>query len=159
MRRKIWLALTAAIAAAVAITIPLASASDSGSVTIVRVDAVGLQEAIVDATGGGFPDVGDYVIRSHKLFRNGDRVGTAGTQVMFVAVSRGNALTNLTSSVNLPGGHLTAQGLVRFPAVGNPESFRLAITGGTGDYQRAHGVMTVSDVGEDVEHVLFRIIR
>lgn len=159
MRRNVLLGLVAAIAAAVAITIPLASASDSGSVTIVRVDARVLQEAIVNPTRGDFPDVGDYVVRSHKLFEHGERVGTAGTQVMFVAVFKDSAVTSLTSSINLPGGHLTAQGLVRFPAVGDPESFQLAITGGTDDYRHAHGFMVVTDVGEATEHITFRIIN
>jgi hypothetical protein len=78
---------------------------------------------------------------------------------MFVAVFKDSAVTSLTSSINLPGGHLTAQGLVRFPAVGDPESFQLAITGGTDDYRHAHGFMVVTDVGEATEHITFRIIN
>ena len=57
----------------------------------------------------------------------------------------------------LPKGQITVQGLTTF--TDGPSTFKLAITGGTGSYRTAHGVLIVDQTSEEESLLTFRVIR
>jgi len=103
-----------------------------------------LQQDYIDVGAQG-PSLGDYQVFSHELFKDGRKVGTDGgtCTVTYIPAGGGNTSQCLVTSW-LPKGQITTLGLVTFPAQGSPAPFMVAITGGTGAYRTARGVLTVT---------------
>ena len=62
-------------------------------------------------------------------------------------------------SAELPKGQITIQGLITFTKETAEEPFEIAVTGGTGKYRTAHGVLSIRQIGLPEEHLTFKIIR
>lgn len=162
MRRRFPFAILAALALAVMI-IPGASTSssvrsaDDDRLLVIRVTERTGQEAFLDLGEPG-DSLGDQFVFSNDLFRGGEKVGTDGGVGTIVRLQPMVAATiQFVATARLPGGQITVQGLVRF--TDGPSTFRLAITGGTGRFRDASGVLIVEEVSETETHLTFRVIR
>ena len=147
MRRKYGLAVAAALvlamgSTAVAFASPSARSSADHRVQVIRLVAKGGQETNIDLGKKGFSQ-GDQEIVALSLFGDGKRVGEAGNLCQFVRVTRASATDLCQVDMSLPQGQLTAHGLVTSTPAG-PGTFYLAITGGTGAYQTAHGQVKIT---------------
>jgi hypothetical protein len=163
MRRRLPLAILASLALAIVI-VPGAStspsairSSDDNEVEVIRVTAITVQENGLDLGEPG-DSLGDQFIFSDDLFRGGEKVGTAGGVGTLVRLEPMVAATiQFVATARLPKGQITLQGLVRF--TDGPSTFKLAITGGTGRYRDASGVLIAEEVSETETQLTFRVIR
>src|SRR5215211_3817593 len=147
MRNKLGLATIIALVLVVA-SITLASASGSGGgssdhgVQVIRLVVKGVQESNIDLGKKGFSQ-GDQEIVGLNVLRGGKKIGEAGQICQFVRVTQASATDLCQVALSLPKGQITAQGLIKSTAAG-PGTFFLAITGGTGAYQTAHGQVKIT---------------
>ncbi|WP_189916903.1 allene oxide cyclase barrel-like domain-containing protein [Kitasatospora xanthocidica] len=98
------------------------------------------QQTFFPVNPGGAPAQGDRtVFRSVLSDLDGNQVGETGGTCTTTRTDNGGA-EECTVTYTLPGGQITAQGMV-FGHLnpGPPPSFDNAITGGTGDFARARG--------------------
>jgi len=96
----------------------------------------------IDLGAAGF-SLGDEVVFSGNLLRNGQQVGRVGVVCSFVSVAnpaRVEAQCPTTSI--LPGGQITTQGTI----VNRSLNFTLPITGGSGQFQGAGGQVVSRDI-------------
>ena len=96
----------------------------------------------IDLGAAGF-SLGDEVVFSGNLLRNGQHVGRVGVVCSFVSVAnpaRVEAQCPTTSI--LPGGQITTQGTI----VNRSLNFTLPVTGGSGQFQGAGGQVVSRDV-------------
>ena len=96
----------------------------------------------IDLGAAGF-SLGDEVVFSGNLLRNGQHVGRVGVVCSFVSVAnpaRVEAQCPTTSI--LPGGQITTQGTI----VNRSLNFTLPITGGSGQFQGAGGQVVSRDI-------------
>jgi hypothetical protein len=118
------------------------SASTSSGQTI-RVLAVFTEfDASIDVGAPGF-SLGDEVVFSGNLLRNGEQVGRVGVVCTFVSTANADRVEAQcpTTSI-LPGGQITTQGTI----VNRSLNFTLPITGGSGKFQGAGGQVVSRDV-------------
>lgn len=99
---------------------------------------------------------GDQIIFADDLFRDGRKVGEDGIVCTLVRLQQPSAIYDCGGTASLPGGQITARGLVALPP--GPEPFVIAITGGTGAYRTAHGELKVRVVSPDEEHYTLKLI-
>jgi hypothetical protein len=87
--------------------------------------------------------LGDEVVFSGNLLRNGQQVGRVGVVCTFVSTANPDRVEAQcpTTSI-LPGGQITTQGTI----VNRSLNFTLPITGGSGRYQGAGGQVVSRDV-------------
>jgi hypothetical protein len=166
MRRKLPLGVLVILVLAV-VTLPAASASssqasssarDDNDVEVIRVTGVTVDEAILDLGAPG-DSLGDQFVETDDLFRGGEKVGFLG---LHCTAMRQEPMVSFTlqcvATAELPRGQITVQGLVTFTETAQ-EPIRVAITGGTGRYRTAHGVLTVREISVSEDLLTFRIIR
>jgi hypothetical protein len=119
------------------------SSSHAGKQQTIRVLAVFTEfDPNIDVGAAGF-SLGDEVVFSGNLLRNGKQVGRIGVVCTFVSTAdaaRVEAQCPTTSI--LPGGQITTQGTI----VNRSLNFTLPITGGSGRYQGAGGQVVSRDV-------------
>jgi hypothetical protein len=164
MQRKLRLggvvALLLAVVSLPAGAAPSSSTNSSGDedgVEVIRVTAIDVQDTFLDLGEPG-DSLGDQSVFSQDLFRQGEKVGTAGAVCTLVRlVPMVSATAQCVATAKLPRGQITVQGLLTF--TDGPSRFPLAITGGTGRYRTAHGVAIVQEVSETRDRITFRIIR
>ena len=162
MRNKLGLATIIALVLVVA-SITLASASGSGGgssdhgVQVIRLVVKGVQESSVDLGKKGFSQ-GDQELVALNLFRDGKKIGEAGNLCQFVRVTRASAADLCQVDMSLPAGQITAHGLVTSTPAG-PGTFFLAITGGTGAYQTAHGQVKITATATNEVPITVYLIR
>jgi hypothetical protein len=146
MQRKYALALAAALVLAIgSITVAFASSGGGSAdhrVQVIRLIAKGVQETNVDLGKKGFSQ-GDQELVALNLFRDGKKIGEAGNLCQFVRVTKASATDLCQVDMSLPAGQITTGGLVTNTPPG-PGTFFLAITGGTGAYQTAHGQVKIT---------------
>jgi hypothetical protein len=96
----------------------------------------------IDLGAAGF-SLGDEVVFSGNLLRNGQQVGRVGVVCTFVSVANAARVEAQcpTTSI-LPGGQITTQGTI----VNRSLNFTLPITGGSGRFQGAGGQVVARDV-------------
>jgi hypothetical protein len=148
--------------ASVAVASASSSSSSSGdrgmrSAEVIRLLAVVAQEEALDLGPQG-ESVGDQFVFSDDLFRNGKKVGISGVHCTNVRLEPDALTQQCVATLQLPKGQITVQGLATFPAAGEVERFKLAITGGTERYRTAHGEVVVRILENDARLTL-RIIR
>jgi hypothetical protein len=99
-------------------------------------------DANIDVGAAGF-SLGDEVVFSGNLLRNGQQVGRVGVVCTFVSTANADRVEAQcpTTSI-LPGGQITTQGTI----VNRSLNFTLPITGGSGRYQGAGGQVVSRDV-------------
>jgi hypothetical protein len=98
-------------------------------------------DASIDVGAPGF-SLGDEVVFSGNLLRNGEQVGRVGVVCTFVSTANADRVEAQcpTTSI-LPGGQITTQGTI----VNRSLNFTLPITGGSGRYQGAGGQVVSRD--------------
>jgi hypothetical protein len=139
IRTRTALAVAAIGGTIVAITAAAAPASAGATISFTQVN-------ISDRTfnlgsGHGFA-VGYTELVADKLMQGGKQVGHDGQSYTVTRLGNGSA-DELVSAVEvLAHGQIDLAGLVTSTPSG-PGTFRLAITGGTGNYQDARGYATV----------------
>jgi hypothetical protein len=109
----------------------------------IRVIAVFTEfDANIDVGAPGF-SLGDEVVFSGNLLRNGEQVGRVGVVCTFVSTANADRVEAQcpTTSI-LPGGQITTQGTI----VNRSLNFTLPITGGSGRYQGAGGQVVSRDI-------------
>jgi len=96
----------------------------------------------IDVGAPGF-SLGDEVVFSGNLLRNGEQVGRIGVVCTFVSTANAARVEAQcpTTSI-LPGGQITTQGTI----VNRSLNFTLPITGGSGQFQGAGGQVVSRDV-------------
>ncbi|MFI9364339.1 hypothetical protein ACIG5E_25290 [Kitasatospora sp. NPDC053057] len=100
------------------------------------------QETHFPVNPGGAPAQGDRAVFRSILFDlDGNQVGETGGTCITTGVDNGG-VEECTVTYKLPGGQLSSQGLL-FGILnpGPPPSFDNGITGGTGDFDRARGMI------------------
>jgi hypothetical protein len=144
-------AVIAVMALVVGAVSPALGSSSSGSVSTssghadkqtIRVLAVFTEFAEIDAGAPGF-SLGDEVVFSGNLLRNGEQVGRVGVVCTFVSTANAARVeAQCPTTAILPGGQITTQGTI----VNRSLNFTLPITGGSGRYQGAGGQVVSRDV-------------
>ncbi|MFD3440472.1 hypothetical protein ACFWU3_23535 [Streptomyces sp. NPDC058685] len=112
---------------------------------VISLTSKGAPPTVVD-NGTPGTGVGDQIIITANLFRNGVSYGTEGAVCTRVAAQT----TLCTGTFSLPRGQVSWQHLQTIPVGAPPSDFDLAITGGTGAYATARGhghVARVSQAG------------
>ena len=96
----------------------------------------------IDVGAPGF-SLGDEVVFSGNLLRNGEQVGRVGVVCTFVSTQNADRVeAQCPTTAILPGGQITTQGTI----VNRSLNFTLPITGGSGRYQGAGGQVVSRDV-------------
>jgi hypothetical protein len=128
----------------------VAAAHGKASKTL-RLVATENQSDFLDLGAPG-PSLGDELVFSETLSRNGRQVGTSGVVCTTTAVEPPYEVTTFhcVGTLSLRNGQITLQGLIEVQGVNDPGPFTVAITGGTGDYRGAGGQAVVRDLGAGV---------
>lgn len=141
MGKRLGILGAATIAVAVlVIGVASAAAGSSGNNNnnrTIRVDAIVTELNLVHAGTKG-PSLGDEIVFSEKLLQDGAQVGHAGAVCTTVSLERNEAQCNATYSFS--GGQITAQALI---TLNSTAPYAASITGGSGEYQGADGVVAV----------------
>jgi hypothetical protein len=119
------------------------SSGDTDNRQTIRVLAVFTEfDANIDVGAPGF-SLGDMVVFSGNLLRNGEHVGRVGVVCTFVSTANQERVeAQCPTTAILPGGQITTQGTI----VNRSLNFTLPITGGSGRYQGAGGQVVSRDV-------------
>jgi hypothetical protein len=118
-------------------------AGSTGGGQTIRVTAAFTEfDANIDVGAPGF-SLGDEVVFSGNLLRNGEQVGRIGVVCTFVSTANAARVEAQcpTTSI-LPGGQITTQGTI----INRSLNFTLPITGGSGRYLGASGQVVSRDV-------------
>ena len=146
-------AVIAVVALAVGAVSPASGSSSQGAASTasrnadkqqtIRVTAVFTEfDPNIDVGAPGF-SLGDMVVFSGNLLRNGEQVGRIGVVCTFVsAANQERVEAQCPTTSILPGGQITTQGTI----VNRSLNFTLPITGGSGRYQGAGGQVVSRDV-------------
>ena len=161
MRKNLRLGLLVAFLLAV-VSLPAAAApSDTRSgdkkVEVIRLTSITVEEVDLDLGEPG-DSLGDQFVFTDDLFRGGEKVGILGVVCSAVRITADAFSIQCVGTAELPKGQITVQGLITFSEATEGQPFELAITGGTGRYRTAHGVVTVEE-GETEDRLTFQIIR
>jgi hypothetical protein len=155
LTRRTRVTLAATVAGSVGVGAFLVGQTGSTAATTaddnLHLDSVKVQEKFIDVGAKG-PSVGDRDVFSENLYEHGERTRIGRTaavcDIAFVYKnSRGkvtNALMQCTGTIKLGDDSITVQG----PATFAEDTSTLAITGGTGRYDDAHGEFTVHDLSD-----------
>lgn len=124
------------------------SAADGGGSIQMQFAAVSIQSIRLNV-GPKEPSIGDRLVFSHTLTKDKKTAGLAGVECIMTSVTSSkpkgkekpvtSVRSNCVATIVLTDGQIAAQGLTDL--VDNSGSFELAVTGGTGAYAGAAGVM------------------
>jgi len=120
-----------------------ASTSSGHADKTIRVVAVFTEfDPNIDLGAPGF-SLGDEVVFSGNLLRNGEQVGRVGVVCTFVSTQNADRVeAQCPATATLPGGQITIQGVI----VNRALNWTLPITGGSGRYDRARGQVVSRDI-------------
>jgi hypothetical protein len=161
MRKNLKLGLLVAFLLAVvslpAAAAPSATRSGDSKVEVIRLISMTVEEVNLDLGEAG-DSLGDQFVFTDDLFRGGEKVGILGVVCTAVRAEADAFSIQCVGTAELPKGQITVHGLITFSEATEGEPFEIAITGGTGKYRTAHGVVTVTE-GETEDQLKFLIIR
>ncbi|MEU2264279.1 hypothetical protein ABZ557_29300 [Streptomyces sp. NPDC019645] len=156
--------VVAATALSVAALVSPVSASDEpyeahrtatlNRVQVISLTSTGTGTTMVD-NGTPGPGLGDQIIITAKLFRNGRSYGTEAAVCTRVAP----ATTHCTGTFSLPLGQVTWQHLKSTPVGTPPRDFDVAVTGGTGAYRTARGHAHIGRIAEEGGSFTLYLVR
>ena len=157
--------LAAVVAGALTVgSVPVATATPGGpgqhAGTVLTLTAETEQFAVVDVgSPGPALGLGDQIVSSDRLTRFGKPAGRGATVMTVVATSPTALTTQLLTTLDLPDGQIILQGIGDGPTgpPTDPVQFSLAVTGGTGRYQSAHGSADIVDRPGGVESIVIRL--
>jgi hypothetical protein len=104
------------------------------------------------------PSLGDRQILTEDVYRGDKRVGTSDIECTVVRVELPKFAAQCFNTTSLPGGQITAQGIVTSDQL-EKVPFEHAITGGTGAYEAVGGVLTVDEAGDKPAELTFELSR
>jgi hypothetical protein len=166
MRKRLSVgALIAALAALAAVLAPAALSGDGHGdhrgYKQFEITSTVAQESETDIAPVGEFNVGDGFTFSDDLWKHGKLIGDDGGSCVVVRIDGTVAVVQCVATFRLPGGQISAQGLITFDEAQTEEApFTVAITGGTGEYRTAHGEVTVGPgADENTDELTFRLIR
>ena len=116
----------------------------------VRVVSTNTEEAFVDVGEEGL-SLGDSFVFSSDLTKHGQSVGHTGVVCTLTSVEMEES--QCVGTAWLRGSQITVQGLL----AGEPEVFKVAITGGTGAYEGAGGTLVVKELSDTRELLTFHL--
>jgi hypothetical protein len=154
-------AVAAACLATTAVGGSLAGGSSDG-VEALDLTAQTEQFAVIDVgTPGPALGLGDQIISSDKVFRNGKAVGTDGVTCTVVKATTQALTCNWVMTIALPEGLLTLQAIADGPTgpPTEPTKVTFAVTGGTGRFRSAHGSADITDSPGGTEQIAVRLTR
>ena len=108
------------------------------------------EEHFVDNAPRGEDSLGDVVVFSTNLKKDGHKVGRAGVTCTLTDVSLGE--TQCVGSFSLRNGQIAIQGLL---SGDSGREFSFPIVGGTGRYEDAGGTLTVRELSGNRERLTF----
>ncbi|MEI5007293.1 hypothetical protein ACFWOY_25915 [Streptomyces sp. NPDC058423] len=156
--------VVAATALSVAALVSPVSASDEpydarrtatlNRVQVISLTSTGTGTTMVD-NGTPGPGLGDQIIITAKLFRNGRSYGSEAAVCTRVAP----ATTHCTGTFSLPLGQVTWQHLKSTPVGTPPSDFDVAVTGGTGAYRTARGHAHIGRIAEEGGSFTLYLVR
>ncbi|MEU2113356.1 hypothetical protein [Streptomyces sp. NPDC019507] len=156
--------VVAATALSVAALVSPVSASDEpydarrtatlNRVQVISLTSTGTGTTMVD-NGTPGPGLGDQIIITAKLFRNGRSYGSEAAVCTRVAP----ATTHCTGTFSLPLGQVTWQHLKSTPVGTPPRDFDVAVTGGTGAYRTARGHAHIGRIAEEGGSFTLYLVR
>jgi hypothetical protein len=150
-RWKALIFLTVLLAA----TLSFASfaSAHTDNVTVIHLTTVDVESHLVDvAPSGGPPSLGDQLIFSENLFRDGRRVGFDTGVCTIARAQHPPGAFQCQATADIGGDQLTAQGL----AFDRPSNV-FAITGGTGRWRNAGGQAVSREISQTQEELTFYI--
>lgn len=111
-----------------------------------RLIATEIQSDFLDLGSPG-PSLGDELVISERLSKNGREVGESGVVcVVTQAIPPYDVLKfHCVATLSLNKGQITLQGLIEVQGEDDPGPFLVAITGGTGKFRGAGGEAVVRD--------------
>jgi hypothetical protein len=143
--------------------LPASAAAPSGQAdrhNVIRLTSETRQFAVIDVgEKGPALGLGDQLVSSDQVFRNGKSVGRSGTVATVVGTTKDALTTQWVTTIDLPEGQLVLQGIGDGPT-GPPTvplSFTIGVTGGTGAFSRARGIAEVVDNPGGKEEVTIRL--
>ena len=104
------------------------------------------------------PSLGDRQILTEDVYRGDKRVGTSDIECTVIRLELPKFAAQCFNTTTLPGGQITAQGVVTSDQI-EQVPFEQAITGGTGAYAGAGGVLTVDEAGDKPAEFTFELTR
>ena len=125
-----------------------AGAQDGGGRTIRVVERI--TEARFQDLAPQGPSLGDQFVQSGNLWRQGNRVGRDG--VVCTVTSRRREELQCEATVRFHNGQIAVQGLIS-----NQSQFDLPVTGGSGAYTGAEGIVHVNSVSNNKEILTFHL--
>jgi hypothetical protein len=139
--------LAALMALVVLVSGSTAAYANGGKVKKLRLTAEEIQSEFLDlGTPGEIPSLGDELVFSETLFKNGRDVGQSGvvcTVVQSVPPYEVVSFHCVATLKLMRKGQITLQGLIEVQSMDDPGPFKVAITGGTGKFKCAGGQATV----------------
>jgi hypothetical protein len=157
MRKLILPAIVAAVAAIALTSLSPASAHQKNRVFTVTTNTIA--EAPTD-TPPKPPKLGDINVITEDVVVGGKKIGTSDLTCTLVRLDLAKHFfaAECFNTTVLPGGQITAQGYVTSDQI-EKVPFEQAITGGTGVYAGARGVLTVDEAGDGPAHLTFALLR
>ena len=160
---RIKLRLYSAVLAVVALGVLVSGAGvadahgGKGKKTL-RLVATELQSEFIDVGAQG-PSLGDQLVISESLAKNGNDVGMSGIVCTVThATPPYDVLTfHCVATLSLQRGQITLQGLIEVQGEDDPGPFKVAITGGTGAFRGAGGVAVVREVSDGMSVYKLRL--
>jgi allene oxide cyclase-like protein len=155
--RKI-LPIVAVALAALTITSLSPAAAHKAKRSVFTITTKTIDETPADHTKP--PKLGDTNVITEDVYRDGKKVGTSDLQCTLVRLDLPKHFfaAQCFNTTVLPEGQITAHGYVTSDQI-EKVPFEQAITGGTGAYKRAHGVLTVDEAGDGPAHLTFDLGR
>jgi hypothetical protein len=120
------------------------ASAHTDDVKVLHLTGVQVEAQFVDvAPTGEEPTLGDSIVLSENLFRDGKKVGISGVHCTFVRLANPPGALECVITARLGSDQLTVQGL----SFDQPRNV-FAITGGTGRWRNAGGQVVVRDVSD-----------
>lgn len=125
-----------------------------GRTEVIRLTSTSTGTTVVD-NGTSGPGIGDQIIITANLFRNGADYGTEGAVCTRVAADN----TLCSGTFSLPRGQVSWQHLKTTPIGTPPSDFDIAITGGTGAYATVRGYAHIARIAESGGALTLYLLR
>jgi hypothetical protein len=156
--RKLLPIIAAAVAALTLTSLAPASAHKHER-HVLKLTTTTLDQAQADVGKPGL-SLGDVSVITEDAYRDGKKVGTSDLSCTVVRVDLPKHFfaAQCFNTTVLAEGQITSQGYVTSDQI-EKVPFEQAITGGTGAYRAARGVLTVDEAGDGPAHLTFDLGR
>lgn len=147
-------ALVIALVGVFAVDSADADTPERGQVEILELEVQNDQYANNDLDPAG-PSLGDTYVYSGTAIRDGRSVGRGGGSCQVIHIDGEELTTQCLITMEIKRGSLTMQSLW----VSGTNSLSMAITGGTGDFSNARGIVRYWDIATPKERVRAEILH